>query len=282
MDGLLRGAAEAAVRLSVCIPTHHGRRALLEEALESVAAQVSPELGVEVVVSSRQRVARRHRPDGGGVRGATSGLTVVYGVTTTTCGWPTSRAWSNALRETGAGCSALTTPWSRAASILWSGPSQRIRKRAASPGPASNFRGPRPRDRIAGAAPEVTPPEREITSSSCAGSRRSWSSSPSSMASWAATSCGAIAGSPRPWARQRRPSPPIRPGRKSSSSARWRAVIPSGSGSRRSSFERVPDGPTWWRVTPSSRISRMHVLLVDGLHGAWADVAGADTALYRG
>lgn len=44
-------AVATPARLSVCIPTHHGRCALLEEALESIAAQATPDLALEVVVS---------------------------------------------------------------------------------------------------------------------------------------------------------------------------------------------------------------------------------------
>lgn len=42
-----------AISLSICIPTHHGRCAVLQQALESIAAQVLPELKarIEIVVS---------------------------------------------------------------------------------------------------------------------------------------------------------------------------------------------------------------------------------------
>ena len=47
------GDEPAAMSLSICIPTHHGRCAVLREALESIVAQAAPELGakVEIVVS---------------------------------------------------------------------------------------------------------------------------------------------------------------------------------------------------------------------------------------
>lgn len=53
-DGIVRAvaASSAPVMLSVCIPTHHGRRALLSEALESIAISATQAgAEVEVVVS---------------------------------------------------------------------------------------------------------------------------------------------------------------------------------------------------------------------------------------
>ena len=135
--------------------------------------------------------------------------------------------------------------------------------------------------RIAGAAPEVTPPEREITVlrgfaaivEQLAFQHGFLGSNVVRRDRWLAAAVGtaeaAVAAHPT-----------------------WPQVVILGEMARRD--------PVWvWQPTVLIRaragrpylvegdavqpnLARMHVLLVDGLHGAWADVAGADTALYRG
>lgn len=101
-------AVATPARLSVCIPTHHGRCALLEEALESIAAQATPDLALEVVVSDN---ASRDGTEAmiEHFRARHPQLALVYARNERDVPSKTSCASSSGRPATGAGCSDPTT-----------------------------------------------------------------------------------------------------------------------------------------------------------------------------
>jgi abequosyltransferase len=267
------------VRLSICIPTHHGRCSLLEEALESIAMQLSPSLGfaLEVVVSDNVSedgtdrmvavFAERH-----------PAITVVYGRNDRDIGLANiARAVE---RASGDWCWLFGSD----DAMVEGGLELAGRTLAVYPDASAMAVGRVDFDhglahRLAGASPEVTPPGRDVTLV------RGFAAIEEQLAfqlgflgtnvvrrdRWlaaAADKADAAAAHPT-----------------------WPQLIVLSEMARRD--------PVWiWQPTVVVKaragrpylvegdgrhpnLARMHVLLVDGLHRAWKEVAADDARLYR-
>jgi glycosyltransferase involved in cell wall biosynthesis len=269
------------VKLSICIPTHHGRCALLEEGLESIAGQVSPDLefALEVVVSDN---ASQDGTDSMVAAFAKRypAIAVVYGRNERDIGLANiARAIE---RASGDWCWLFGSD----DTMVEGGLELAARTIAAYPGASGMAVGRVDFDfalahRLAGVSPEVKPAGREVTLvrgfaaieeqlafqlgflGTNVVRRDRW------LAAAAEKADAAVAAHPN-----------------------WPQLVILGEMARRD--------PTWiWQPTVLVRaragqpylvegdgaqpnLARMHVLLVDGLHAVWKEVAAEDAVLYRG
>lgn len=269
------------MRLSVCIPTHHGRCALLAQTLASVAAQVPPGglgFAVEVVVSDNAS------EDGTAAMVAAFAadhpqLEVVYGRNEENI--RLANIARVVERASGEWCWLFGSD-----DVLVEGALELVAATIAVHPDASGIAVGRIdvdhelRERIAGAAPEVRPDAQEVTvirgfaeiEDQLAFQHGFLGSNVVRRDRWLAAA-GACA------ARAVRDHPD------------WPQLIVFAEMARRD--------PVWvWQPTvvlkaragrpyvvegdlEQPNLARMHVLLVGGLHGAWREIAGEDRALYR-